>query len=69
MVHDALERLSGYKLMEEDDPEAARVAKGIGEPLDIANMVLFLASDESKHINGAEMVVDNGDTIVQASAR
>jgi hypothetical protein len=27
-------------------------------------MVLFLASDESKHINGAEMVVDNGDTVV-----
>jgi 3(or 17)beta-hydroxysteroid dehydrogenase len=35
---------------------------GIGEPLDVANMVLFLASDESKHINGAELVIDNGAT-------
>ena len=36
---------------------------GIGEPLDVANLVLFLASDESKHINGAELVIDNGATI------
>jgi 3(or 17)beta-hydroxysteroid dehydrogenase len=40
---------------------------GIGEPLDVANMVLFLASEESKHINGAELVIDNGDTIGQMS--
>jgi len=66
MVHNALETLSGFKLMEQDDPEAARQAMGIGEPLDVANMVLFLASDESKHINGAELVVDNGDTIGQS---
>ncbi len=67
MVHNALETLSGIKLMEQDDPEAARKAMGIGEPLDVANMVLFLASDESKHINGAELVVDNGDTIGQSA--
>ena len=67
MVHDALETLSGIKLMEQDDPEAARKAMGIGEPLDVANMVLFLSSDESKHINGAELVVDNGDTIGQSA--
>jgi len=67
MVHSALETLSGIKLMEQDDPEAARKAMGIGEPLDVANMVLFLASDESKHINGAELVVDNGDTIGQSA--
>ena len=48
--------------MEQDDPEATRKAMGIGEPLDVANMVLFLASDESKHINGAELVIDNGAT-------
>jgi 3(or 17)beta-hydroxysteroid dehydrogenase len=67
MVHNALETLSGIKLMEQDDPEAMRKAMGIGEPVDVANMVLFLASDESKHINGAELVVDNGDTIGQSS--
>lgn len=29
-------------------------------PVDIANLVLFLASDESRFINGAEMRIDNG---------
>jgi NAD(P)-dependent dehydrogenase (short-subunit alcohol dehydrogenase family) len=27
-------------------------------------MVLFLASDEAKHVNGAELVVDNGATSI-----
>jgi 3(or 17)beta-hydroxysteroid dehydrogenase len=63
MVHNALETLSGVRLMDQPDPEAARKAMGIGEPDDVANMVLFLTSDESKHINGAELVIDNGDTI------
>ncbi len=37
---------------------------GLGDPEDVANMVLFLASDESKHVNGAELLVDNG-TVIQ----
>ncbi len=32
----------------------------MGEPLDIANMNLFLASDEARYITGAEFVVDGG---------
>ncbi len=32
----------------------------LGEPSDIAYMVLYLASDESKFVTGAEMVVDGG---------
>jgi len=67
MVHNALETLSGLKLMEQEDPEAMRKSMGIGEPVDIANMVLFLLSDEAKHINGAELVVDNADTIGQSA--
>jgi NAD(P)-dependent dehydrogenase (short-subunit alcohol dehydrogenase family) len=31
-----------------------------GEPSDISRTVLFLASDESKYINGASFVVDGG---------
>ena len=31
-----------------------------GQPEDIANMALFLASDESAWITGASMVVDGG---------
>jgi NAD(P)-dependent dehydrogenase (short-subunit alcohol dehydrogenase family) len=34
----------------------------LGEPSDIANAVLFLLSDESKHINGAEIVIDAGQS-------
>lgn len=30
---------------------------------DIANMVLYLASDEGRFINGTEMVVDGGKCI------
>ncbi|MCR9105023.1 MAG: glucose 1-dehydrogenase [Gammaproteobacteria bacterium] len=33
------------------------------EPEDVANLVLFLASDESRFINGAEMLIDNASTI------
>jgi NAD(P)-dependent dehydrogenase (short-subunit alcohol dehydrogenase family) len=36
----------------------------LGEPDDIAFMVLYLASDESKFVTGAEMVVDGGYLMV-----
>jgi len=65
MVHDGLATLTGLDIMAQPDPEATRVALGIGEPIDVANMVLFLSSDESKHVNGAELVVDNADTVDQ----
>ena len=35
---------------------------GAGHPDDVANMVLFLACDESRFVSGAEFVVDNGAT-------
>ncbi|WP_366656746.1 glucose 1-dehydrogenase [Fodinicurvata sp. EGI_FJ10296] len=34
----------------------------IGEPDDIANAILYLASDESKFVTGSELVVDGGYT-------
>ena len=38
----------------------------LGEPLDIANLVLFLASDESKFISGQEFIPDGGISAVMA---
>ena len=32
---------------------------GLGSPQDVANVVLFLASDESRFVNGTEIVLDN----------
>jgi NAD(P)-dependent dehydrogenase (short-subunit alcohol dehydrogenase family) len=34
--------------------------KMVGAPEDIAGIVVFLASDESAHVNGTELVVDGG---------
>jgi 3(or 17)beta-hydroxysteroid dehydrogenase len=52
--------------LDADDPvalEKTRLAMGFGEPNDVANFVLFLASEESKHVNGAELVIDDGETV------
>ncbi len=64
MVAAALEGLQQVTLPQTRERDEARIAIGLGEPNDVAYMVLFLASDESKHVTGAEMVVDNADTVV-----
>ena len=32
---------------------------GLGKPADVANLVVYLASDESRFVNGAEIMIDN----------
>lgn len=36
---------------------------GIGKPEDIAMLVVYLASDESRFVNGAELLIDNAITV------
>lgn len=38
-------------------------AHGMGQPADVANMVLYLASEDGRHITGTTITIDNGETI------
>jgi 3(or 17)beta-hydroxysteroid dehydrogenase len=35
-------------------------AVGLGRPEDVANLVVYLASDESRFVNASEIIIDNG---------
>jgi 3(or 17)beta-hydroxysteroid dehydrogenase len=65
MVHAVVKEGSGLDLTALD-PEVIRRSLGMGDPADIANLVLFLASDESGYINGAELCIDGGLTVSTA---
>jgi NAD(P)-dependent dehydrogenase (short-subunit alcohol dehydrogenase family) len=43
--------------------EQVQLTKGPGYPADVANLVSFLASDESRFINGQVIDIDGGATI------
>ncbi|MCB0998860.1 MAG: SDR family oxidoreductase [Acidimicrobiales bacterium] len=64
MVRSALRDLMGVDLAAADDLPATRARLGIGEPDDVAHLVVYLLSDESKHLNGAEFVIDGGETVI-----
>src|SRR5690606_40110610 len=70
-IHPSYAKTQMMTIVEEgnnpDDPDAVRreLAKTIplgryGEPEDIANLVLFLGSDESKFITGTQQRIDGG---------
>jgi NAD(P)-dependent dehydrogenase (short-subunit alcohol dehydrogenase family) len=65
-VHPGMILTNMQAVAEEDnadnyDATLALIPMGyMGDPLDIANMNLFLASDESRYVTGTEMVVDGG---------
>ncbi|MCT2401719.1 SDR family NAD(P)-dependent oxidoreductase [Novosphingobium mangrovi (ex Huang et al. 2023)] len=67
-VHPGMIETAMQDVARRDNPEGFReiVAsvpmKRLGTPLDIANMNLFLASDEANYITGAEFTVDGGVT-------
>jgi 3(or 17)beta-hydroxysteroid dehydrogenase len=54
---------SGREGDEQPVAEGVLPAGAHGAPIDVANLVLFLASEESRFITGAEFVIDNGLTI------
>ena len=39
-------------------------ASGMGKPEDVAQMVLYLASDESRFVSGAQFVLDNANSMI-----
>ena len=54
-------------ILDSHDPEKARQTlvrqvplRRIGKPDDVANMIVYLASDESTFVTGTEMVIDGG---------
>lgn len=44
-------------------PDGVLPAGATGAPSDVANLVLFLASDEARFLTGGEYIIDNGMTI------
>jgi 3(or 17)beta-hydroxysteroid dehydrogenase len=57
MVHSSFAQLG----MDPPDPDKFDPANpvGVGRAEDVANLVLYLASDESRFMNGAELMLDN----------
>ena len=53
----------GKETATQADIDALSAFGNMCDPEDIANLVLFLASEESRFINGAEMLIDNAATI------
>lgn len=54
---------------EASDQFKRRVSGTMGDPADVARLVLFLASDESSYITGQRFVIDNGDGVTPLSAK
>lgn len=67
-VHPGMIETAMQDVARRDNPEgfkeivASVPMKRLGTPMDIANMNLFLASDEANYITGAEFTVDGGVT-------
>jgi len=54
---------TGKETATQEDIDALGKFGNMCEPEDIANLVLYLASDESRFVTGTEMLIDNGSTI------
>ena len=63
MVHRVVLERTGVDLASPEQAGAAH-AMGMAEPIEIAQLVLYLASDESRFVNGAELAIDGGASAV-----
>jgi 3(or 17)beta-hydroxysteroid dehydrogenase len=55
-----VQAVSGRAGKEEPVPEGVLPKEALGAPKDVANAVLYLASDESRFLTGVEIPIDNG---------
>lgn len=60
LVHAVMKERAGIDLAGMSDQREAAAAMGLGQPEDVADLVVYLASDESRFVNGAEIAIDGG---------
>jgi 3(or 17)beta-hydroxysteroid dehydrogenase len=63
-AHDTPMTVAALAGLPDEEAGLAQIqAQGQGAPRDVANLILFLASDESRQITGTHFVIDNGETM------
>jgi len=66
-IYSEFARAQGLTLEEEEKASIKQVPLGrIGDPDDVAYLILYLASDESSYVTGSEFMVDGGWHLVDA---
>jgi 3(or 17)beta-hydroxysteroid dehydrogenase len=69
MVHAVLKVGAGIDLTDPATGAEVAAQMGLGQPEDIALLVVYLASDESRYVNGAEIAIDGGAAAATPLAR
>lgn len=65
MVRSVPDKMARSNLPTLEEQASGAGLNPLGQPVDIANMVLFLASDESRFVSGQAMIVDNTASITE----